>query len=143
MTTTEFTVTAPTRDQLCTWTFWLARDIGGGIEIMADGAVFGDHGPAVLNWRDPDTKQASATGPATVTTLRHIAETMCTDVVALIWESGGPATENDGVRTDSLCRICFAPMTEHVVDHGVIHTEGHCPDCGTREVWTLTPNRSR
>lgn len=138
MTTTEI-LTTPTRDQLSTWTFTLRRDLGAGGEVVADGAVFGDHGPAVLCWRDPLTGRANATGPATVTTLRQIVEAMCSDVVSVVWESGGPATEGDGVRTDSLCRICYAPMTEFTVDHDVIQTEGHCPDCFTREVWMLHP----
>ncbi|WP_040793246.1 hypothetical protein [Nocardia paucivorans] len=87
----------------------------------------------------PGTRRDPAPAPATVVAdLRHIVERYCfRGGVRLIWVTGGPQPEGPGRRTDSICLSCYAPMLEVPVDHGVIQHEGHCPDCGIREVWEL------
>ncbi|WP_040793248.1 hypothetical protein [Nocardia paucivorans] len=128
MTTTESCT------QTRTWTFVLRRnDPDTSRTDIADGAVF-DDGTTVLRWRRRDGH-----APATVVAdLRHIVERYCfSGGVRLIWVTGGPQPEGQGRHTDSICLSCYAPMLEVPVDHGVIQHEGHCPDCGIREVWEL------
>ncbi len=130
-TTTNQTNHAP-------WVFVLRRDtdISGysGTGDIADGVVFAD-GTVAMHWRGRDGR---ATGTVVAPDLRHIVEPHGHDgLTRVVWVAGGPAVERTGRITDSLCTECYAPMVEAFLDDSVVYSEGHCMDCGLREVWEL------